>query len=196
MRIDKLKLNFFKEYYLFYDWLESDNIIEEKNIILVKVKSCVIKDFINYQIKLLDTDLKQNNILLFTDGYSFIAIKFDKEGNTLAKSSLLLEDEIKLEEKIDELKLVNITYEKLKKASYTPELRADAIIKLALQNAILALEAENNYDKLAYFYYEWFHKTEKDIMKMISNMQKRLCKNIGADETYVYYLIKRSYKTV
>ena len=196
MKIDKIKLNFFRSFHLFYDWLNTDNIKEWKNVVLVRVRSDVISDIIHNDVKLIDTDLKNYQVLLFTDTYTYVALHFKKDGSSFERSSLLLNDEMKLENKVDDLKLVSFKYEIINTVPTTCELRGNEQIKKVLKNEITKLEKENNIDKLTYFYYEWFKKESLSKEKMLESMYEQLSQPISEEEKRMYFLVKNNYKMV
>lgn len=197
MKIDNLKLNFLDSYYMFYDWLDNDEIETVNKIPVFKVSSKTVNDFICYKIKLNETDfIKNGKILLFTDTYTFIAIEFDEVGNCLYKSSLLLEDELRLSKKVDNLKNIKMDYQILGENSHNKDLRINDKIKKTIKVELDNLLQNQNIDKLKYLYYEWFKRTETDIDKMIKCMYKKLDVPLTEVEKDIYDLIKKSYKLV
>ena len=197
MKVDNLKLNFLDSYYMFYDWLESDVIEKYGSVVLYKVSAKTISDFINYKVKILDSRLiKQSKVLLFSDGYSFIALEFDKNGSSLYKSSLLLEDELKLDKTLDNLKFIKINYEKIIKDNNCTDLRINEEIRKTIKIELKCLKESNDGDKLSYLYYEWFNKTESSMEKMLEIMYKKIEMPLTLKEKNIYDLIKKSYKLV
>ena len=196
MILKKIKLNFLDNYYLFYDWLDSDNIKEYYNITLYKVSSKVISDLINYKIKIFnETILKDNNIAIFTDSFSFIAIMFNNY-NSIAKSSLLLKDEQKIYDTIDNIKEIKLDYQKLEKDKKETDLRINNMIRNTINVEINNIIKNNQIEKLEYLYYEWFNKKENNINIMLSNINKQIKLPITNNEIYIYDLIKKTYKLV
>ncbi|MBE6148409.1 MAG: hypothetical protein E7167_02820 [Firmicutes bacterium] len=197
MKINKLKLNFLDSYYMFYDWLDTDEIESNLSLMVYKVSSKVVSDFISYNIKLNDLSiLKDGNALLFTDSYTYIAIEFDKDGNSLYKSSLLLEDELRLNTKVDTLKNIKVNYEILSENQSNKDLRINEEIRKTIKVELNNLYHTKNEDKIKYLYYEWFQKAENDIEKMIKCMNKKIDMPLTILEKNIYDLIKKSYKLV
>jgi len=197
MKINKLKLNFLDSYYMFYDWLDTDEIESNLSLMVYKVSSKVVSDFISYNIKLNDLSiLKDGNALLFTDSYTYIAIEFDKDGNSLYKSSLLLEDELRLNTKVDTLKNIKVNYEILSENQSNKDLRINEEIRKTIKVELNNLYHTKNEDKIKYLYYEWFQKAEKYIEKMIKCMNKKIDMPLTILEKNIYDLIKKSYKLV
>ena len=100
--------------YDFYEWDNNDDIENIKRIKLAHVNKDLLSDLLKYEGKI-DTDFllkiyrtceiytgKKVKIVdyccLFSDGDRVVAIEFDKDGNSIYKSKLLLdeEDEISL----------------------------------------------------------------------------------------------------
>lgn len=197
MKIKNICLNFLDNYYSFYDWLNTDEIEVKKDIYLHKVTSKTIEDFIAYKIKLKDLKLLENDqCLLFTDDFSFLAIEFDECGNSIYKSSLLIKDEIKILNQSYTLNYEKIDYEKLYQESTANDLRINAKIRQTIIVELKTLEKSNNFDKLEFLYYQWFDKQEMNFEKMIDNMYRKLSYPITQKENYIYELIKSSYKLV
>ena len=102
----EVKLNFNDIAYKFYEWDKNDKLEIVKKIPIVKIKSKILKkmitnnfkiekDFLNY---ISNKTLCKNNYIIknaciFCDTKSSIAIEFDDDGKSIARSFLLLEDE-------------------------------------------------------------------------------------------------------
>ena len=196
MLVKNIKLNFSESYFMFYDWLDTDDIKEYKNIPLYRVSNNTLNDFINYEFRLLDESIFKRNIVLFSDTYDYIAIMFDSNGYCILKSSILLEDEIKLGNSIDDLKITKVIYTKNNINNASDDLRINKKIKETLNNEISKLEENNDIDKAQYLYYEWFKKKDNNFDKMINHMKEKINNPITENEIYIYDLIKKSYKLV
>ena len=104
-------LNFQDNYYMFYEWDEDDTIEYVKKIPLIHVDSKTILNMIS-KVLVVDkeflkkienkTKLKQNNYLkytsIFSDGKNALALEFNDDGVVINKSSLILEDELSVNE--------------------------------------------------------------------------------------------------
>jgi len=195
MIVDKVKLNFLNSYYYFYDWLESDNISFYKNINLYRVSSKTLNDFINNKI-FVNTKILKGKYLLFSDGFTALAIMFNQEGKSLLKSSLLLEEEEKINNKALILMEENISYQILDRDEKINEPRLHQSIKTALLSEIKKIRENNEVDKLEYLYYEWFSIKEKDFNKMLTKMEKKLSGKLSNKEFYIYNLLNKMCKIV
>ena len=197
MKINNIKLNLLNNYCMFYEWLATDKINNYNSVYLFKVTSETLDDLINYQIVLNEPSLLENSyILLFSDGYSFIAIKFDDNNISQLKSSLILEEEIRLLNKVDELAPQKINYTKLQKNIDNNDLRINDEMRKTIHEEINSLINNNDFKKLEYIYYEWFNKMESNPTKIMKTVEKQLKRPIGKQESMIYDLIKMSYKMV
>ena len=180
----RFKLNFNDKYYLFYDWLESDDIKEYHIFKYYKVDTNIINDLINYKIKF---DFKEDGIYMFSDTFSFIAVLIQK-GITEKISSVMLMEENKLKKIYLDLKYSKLSYKKLEKREKNEELRYSDIIKNSLLNEVNDLSVEDE-DKIKYLYYEWFNKKGNNIKLIKQRMLNKLQKPITLQEKYIYELI-------
>lgn len=196
MKVNNIKLNFLDNYYMFYEWLDTDNIEIIDNINIYRIPTDNLNDLYEYKIRVLDESIIKNNTVILSDTFNFIAVEFDENGYSMYKSSLLLEDEVKLYDIVDSLKEINIIYTKVEKEKRENDLRINMEIKKLIQTEVNTLKENNNIEKLKYLYYEWFDKKENDISKIINNMNKRLKSPLNSKDVYIYDLIKRSYKLV
>ena len=197
MLIKKIKLNFLPSYVMFYDWLSSDDIKEYQNIPVYRVKSNIINDFINYKLQLLDDDYnKLNKIIIISDSYSSLAVMFDESGYNVLKSSTLLDDEIRINDIIKDLKLTNIKYLKKQIEKNDEELRIVMQIKDTINNELVKIKMEADYVKLSYFYYELFNKKCNNYPLMLKQIQERINKDLTDKEIYLYNMIQKCYKLV
>ncbi len=194
MIINSIKLNFLDKYYHFYEWLNDDNIQDYKNVELIKVSSKTLNDLIAYQVKLLNDNLNKD-IYLFTDSYSYIAIKF-KNNMSILKSSLLLEDEYNLKKSLNKAKYIKLNYQKLELEKEDQDIRLNSLIKKYLVTEINKIKDQNDLDKIRYIYYEWFQHTESDVQKMLNKMLAYLDKPVDDKIKYIYNLFKNTYKLV
>ena len=114
----------------FYDWKEDDLIEHIKKVPLFKVSKTLIEDLFTNKLQLDITILpKIRNkaicyfngetkqipyLVLLSDGRKCFAIELDNKGNTLYKSSLLLDEEEEVLEMTEELVEMPIGYKKTK----------------------------------------------------------------------------------
>lgn len=197
MKLDYITLNFLEKYYPFYEWLISDNYYVEQNIYLYRISSESLDKIINYKICLSDkTFLEKHNCVLFTDDFAYVAIKFDNNGISKYKSSLLISDEIKISEKFTNLNVVNIDFTIIEEMLCEDNLRITENIKNVIQNELKSIIKQNDVDKLKYLYYEWFNENDVSFGNMVSKIERRLLSSIGETEKRIYNMIINEYRLV
>ena len=204
-----LYVNFLENYCMFYEWDEDDNLEYVKKIPLVHVDA---KTYLNFRSKIVKVDasflktilnktkLKDNTILkyaaLVSDGKNSMALEFNDDGETISKSSLILDDEININEFMYNISVTKIDYEVIKKDKIIKETRQEAKIKKILKLEILNMYQNKEYSKLKYIYLEWFDKLKDTPEVMYAEMLKKLKGNLGSKEYAIYELIKLSYNNV
>ena len=190
-------LNFQENLFMFYEWDEHDNLEYIKKIPLIFVDSTNLIDLIankiiinNNLLKKIEnkTKLKNNKFLKYccivADGKNSIAIEFNEDGESINKSSLLVDDELNINEFVYTLNKEEINYKKTKKEFFYKDIRQELIIK-----RIIKLEIKNMYDKKNY-------SKLKYIDDMYNNMLKQIEQKISEKEYHIYEIIKLSYNNV
>lgn len=177
-------LNFSKnKIYDFYEWDKEDKIDHVKKIKLIKVNSKIIDDLFTYNITLLDVkkselekgcELFKNKqvkkAMLFTDGYRVLAVLFNDQYKSVARSKLLLEEELDvldISEKLNEVELIYKKSTKIEEEFYT---RKELEIKQKLEREIKKAYKKQEVNKLGYIYIEYFNKEEKNIEILYQNL--------------------------
>ena len=196
MQIKKIKLNFLSSYVMFYDWLETDDIKDYYNVSIYRVNNETLNDFIKNHIMLNDNFSIVNKPIIISDTYSSIAIIFDTNGNSKYKSSLLLNDELHINDDAKNIKLSKFTYIKNTEGYNAIELRQVTHIRTTLKNELNIIESENDKYKLEYFYYKLFNKKCDNFNSMISQIDKKINDTITDEEIYLYDIIQKKYKLV
>jgi hypothetical protein len=205
----EIKLNFNDSSYSFYEWSKEDKLEQIKKIPLIKVKSNIFKDICLYDFKI-DEELlniingrtvcKENlnidNACIFCDTKNCIAIEFDKNGNSIARSSLLLEDENNICEISYSIKSHNINIKKQNKLKLSTEFRQETNIKKIITKEILELYKNKNINKLKYLYYEWFNKQEENIELIMKDMLLDIKEELKEVHYNIYNIIKLSYNKI
>ena len=202
-------LNFNDYYFMFYEWDKDDLIESIKKIPIKHVDSNVMIDILTNKIKVDNeflndiknkTKLKDNKLLkyacIFSDGKNALAIEFNDKGESINKSSLLLDDEINVNEFMYNINLIDLKYHILKKDNFYNETRQDRkirnLIKIEIDNLY-----KNHFDsKLQYIYLEWFNKLENEREVMYQTMIDKLKSSMTKKEYDIYELIKKSYNNV
>ncbi len=202
-------LNFQEEYFMFYEWDEKDNLEYIKKIPLYHLETSKIIGMLTKVFKVNNdflkqienkTKLKQNKYLnyacLVSDGKNNLALEFQSDGKVINKSSLLLEDELNINEFIYGISVSNIDYEIIKDERIKKESRQEEKIKKVLKLEIEKMYNNKEYSKLKYIYLEWFKEVLDSIDKMYNNMLDKLNSSLTEVEYHIYELIKLSYNNV
>jgi len=176
-------LNYQDKYFMFYEWDELDVIEFVKKIPLFHVDSKVVIDMISKIFKIEDsflkqienkTKLKQNKYLKYncivSDGKNSLALEFNEDGEVINKSSLMVEDELNINEFIYSIKETKINYEIIKNDIFTKEIRQEIKIKKILKLEINNMYEKKEYSKLKFIYLEWFNEILDNIDTMYNNM--------------------------
>ena len=146
------------EAYEFYEWNDTDYLELIKKIPLIRIKHKIFLDLVSNKIKVSPEFLNMiqdktlisgknliNNITyaaLLTDNKNVIAIEFDKEGNSISYSKLLIDDELNVLESTFNLKEYNLEYEILNKLPLNSNIRQENEAK-----KVISLEINNLYQK-------------------------------------------------
>ena len=201
-------LNFQEDNYMFYEWEEEDNIDIIKKIPIFQINLKTFKDLINNEIKVdtefLDiinnkTELKNKTlkyVALFVSKNGAIALEFNEIGQSIYRSFLQVDDELGAIETIFTIPVYKLNYEITKKIIFNKNLRKEDNIKRFIKKEIDLLYKNKEIDKLKYLYNEWFLKDNDDIIKIYSEMNKKLQDKLSDREITIYNLIRLSYKNV
>jgi len=202
-------LNFQDEYCMFYEWDKDDNIDFIKKIPLLHIDSKTFNDIYSKIIeidieflKLIEnkTKLKQNNYLkytcLFSDGKNTVALEFNDSGLVINKSSLMIDDELNINEFMYNIEKTKINYKIVENDKRKKETRQERNIKRLLKIEVNKMYDNKEFSKLKYIYLEWFNEILDDINKMYNNMLNKISDNLTEKEYKIYEIIKLSYNNV
>lgn len=207
-----LILNFAEENIPFYEWDDNDNLEYIEKIPLFKITEKDMATLLENNIKVNNeflenikdkTRIKVAGVLnaieyasIFTDAKSALALEFSKEGNVIARSNLMLEDDLNVIEMSFSLKNKNISYEVLEQIEVNHPLREITKMKHVIKNEITKLYEEENIDKLTFLFLEWFGINEKNIKNIYNKMLKELENELDENQCKVYEIIKLSYSKI
>lgn len=175
-------LNLNEKLYDFFDWNKSDKILHIKKIPVFKINEKTLKTFINNRIQLNNdfliqiynkTEIWQSNnkisyCALFTDSNDILAIEFNKNGKSIKKSFLFIDEELEVLEIIDKISEKLIDHNILNKEKNIFKTR-----KQIKEEKFISKELKNIADnKLNYIYFECFGKHEKNKKTILDNINK------------------------
>lgn len=198
-------LNFNKEMYEFYDWNLDDYISHIRKILVFRVDNKTMRDLVNNSI-VADSDFlikisnrtemftKQNVKIinyaaLFTNGSFVIGIKFDKNGEIIGRSKLLIDEELDILDSALDMNEYNLKYNLIvdnKNVSF--KTRKEILIEKYILKKLN--EVENNKEMLKYLYYECFNEKNNDFRKMLLKLNKSLTNNWDNFYNKVYNFFK------
>ena len=204
----EIKLNFSdNELYKFYEWSENDKLDLIKKIPIIKVKTALLKEIYNNNFEISEdlfnyisgkTIVKDNlnieNACIFCDTKNCVAIEFDKNRKSIARSTLLLEDENNICEVSFSIKMKDIEIKKIDKLNYSHEFRQETKIKNVITKEILELYKNKDKNKLEYLYYEGFNEKETNLDIILKKMLQDIKKELKSIHCEIYKIIKMSYK--
>lgn len=200
------------EAYEFYEWNDTDYLELIKKIPLIRIKHKIFLDLVSNKIKVSPEFLNMiqdktlisgknliNNITyaaLLTDNKNVIAIEFDKEGNSISYSKLLIDDELNVLESTFNLKEYNLEYEILTKLPLNSNIRQENEAKKVISLEINNLYQKKDLSKLKYLYYEFKKEKSDDASYIYETLNQELNNNFSEDILKLYYIIKLSYHNV
>ncbi len=193
--------------YNFFEWNKNDDIMHLKKIPVFKINTNDLKNFLSFNIKVGEEFLKDienktegydKNLIkymaLFTDNNNSLVLEFNEDGKAIARSKLLLEEQLDLMEIAYSLKRITINYKKLDLINQNDELRQIKELKHFLNLEIKTLYENNNLSKLRYLYNEVFNQDNKDLLSIYKDLKKEINKQFNENHLKLFDIIKLSYK--
>lgn len=204
-------LNFNERLIEFFEWEDYDDIKYIRKIPVFNVDSNVIKDFINYDVKVSDDFLlminkKANfydeefdgyeNIALVCDGKMALGVRIDNNMVTMVSRLLLCEEQdvIRVVERIPK---TLISYEVMGKKQLDDLFnftRKELKIIKVLKDEFTSLYEQHQVEKLNYYYYEYFKEHSNDIEYVYKTLIDSINNDFNKKHIMLYEIIKLSYK--
>ena len=191
--------------YEFFEWSNKDDVEHIKKIPMIKITSNCLDSFINDTViidkEFLTTIYQKTEVFnpdrigvidyacLFTDGYKVLGIEFNKEGKSLFKSFLLLDEEEEVLEVSLRLQEEPLAYNIESQNIPTDLTRYDQTLKDYVLKDIRESYRKGDVAKLKYLYYEYFNKEGYDIEKIYKELMQSL-DNFNSKHYNLYQLIK------
>lgn len=192
----------------FFEWNKDDTLDHIKRIPLIKVSSSQLNDFIKYNIqvdKTLLDKIKGTTImyrktkdldyaLLLSDTNKVIAFEFNKKGEIISRSSLLLDEEEEIIEESYDEKEEQLPYKKLNKISKNIFLtRTEKTHQKYLLKEIEFLYKENHKEKLQYLYEEIYLKDNLSFEEKYLKLKQEITKNYNNKFEKLYEIVRLTY---
>lgn len=193
--------NFKENYYDFFEWNKNDSLTHFKKIPIIKINKKDYKILITNQIQMDKEQLKtienrsetynkkekNNNYLLLTNGLDIIGLLFDKNGNTIKRSSLLIEEELDIINSIKKNTIYEIKYKIINKIPTIFKTRNELEKIEYIKTELETLSIKKDYHKINYLYYECFNKREKNIKYELKILKESINNNYLSNIIYNFF---------
>ena len=198
-------LNFNKEMYDFYDWNLDDYILHIRKILVFRINNKTMNDLVNNSI-VVDSEFlvkisnrtemftKQNVKIinyaaLFTNGLFVIGLKFDKNGEIIGMSKLLIDEELDILDSALDMNEYNLKYRviNMNKNEFF-KTRKEVFIEKYISKKLN--EVKDNKELLKYLYYECFNEKNADFRKMLPKLNTSLTNDWDNFYNKVYNFFK------
>ena len=192
----------------FFEWDEKDQIENIKKIPLIRVSNKTMKDFIVKKVKISEellSEIKNKTstyrktkdfeyTLLISDLNKVVAIEFAQNGEVIARSSLLLDEEEEVLEETEYLEVQTINYKIIKtyKADYHLT-RTEQKKKNYLLKEMDILYKENNTSKLIFLYEELFKKDDLSLYDKYLKIKNDIENNYSNKHNKLYDIVRLTY---
>lgn len=185
-------LNFNKELYDFFEWNLNDDIIHVKKMSVIKIKDNDLNNITFNKVIINDKELikslgktelfginnkRYSKTCLLISENDAIGIMFDKEGNIIKRSKLLLDDCDSILEECKHLKVQDIKYNIIKREEIVFKTRKRVEDDYELLKKLNILYIDKNDNILKYLYYELFNKKEDDLSTIYCALKDNLSDN-------------------
>lgn len=192
----------------FFEWEKEDILEHVKKIPIMRVSSKTLKDLVTYNIKVEKSFLerikdittlykKTKNLqfaLLISDLNRVIGIEFNKDGEIISRSSLLLDEEEEIIEECCDIKEEKLEY------TLKNKLQKDNLLTRSenKKRRYLLKEIENLYkdqcvDKLTYLYDELYKKDNTTFQEKYLKIKVDLEENYSKIHNDLYDIVRLSY---
>lgn len=192
----------------FFEWQDKDILEHIKKILLLRITPKQMDDITNYKIEVsqeLLAKIKNKTQLykrektlkysaLFTDLNKIIALEFNEEGEVIARSGLLLDEEDDIISECSDLKEEEFTYTKKEKLSPKLFLTRNELFKRKYLIAeINSIYESKNLDKLSYLYQELYGKDNLNIEAKYKKILTELEENYSSIHNNLYDIVRLTY---
>lgn len=190
-----------------FEWSHEDNIEHIKKIPMIRVTSNLLDDIVKNNIIVGEDYLKEiyqktevyqddgvsviDYACLFTDNFKVVAVEFSKEGKSLFKSYLLLDEEEEILELSNEIKLRNLEYKVIKKEVENLFLtREENFRRNYLLKEIKNAYKKGLFEKINYLYEEIFPSDNKPIDEKYKILIDDIKKNYSKEHNKIFKILK------
>ncbi len=161
--IYNIKVNMMDHLINFYEWNESDNIVNINRIVLYLVDTKDYLNILSMNVKLNNQCLEKlslhNDMCLFTNGIDTICVKFNESGEIVKISKLMISDEMDILDDINYKNKIKLSYKITNKNNNYKFITRDEE-KIIRKVSEFLDSNKHNTDIIDYLYYEWFNTTK------------------------------------
>ncbi len=192
----------------FFEWNDKDILEHVKKVLLFRVTTEQLKDIVNYKIKvstdfltkiedktiLYNNDKKLRYVCLFSDLNKVIGVEFNSKGESVATSSLLLDEEDDIISECFYLEEEKIDFEKLSK--YLPLqflTRKELFRKNYLLHEVKELYLNKNFIKLEFLYQELYGRNKISIEEKYQKIIFDLTTNYNEKHDALFDIVRLTY---
>lgn len=176
-------LNFQNNYYDFFEWKQSDKVINVKKILVYKTTD---EDYLNlkYNEVILDNKEfpKQIKMFLVTNGSEVMGILLDNFGKVIKRSSLLFDEADEVLEDKDLIKELPLIYKKNISKRHISISRTIIEKTKFLEKYFSKIDITNDEYLLKYIYYDIYNKDENNVNLIYEELKKLI--KIDIDKIY------------
>lgn len=194
-----------------FEWSKKDNVEHIKRIPMIRVSTNTLNDIINSTF-LVDKDFliqiyKKTEVynndsisivdyaILFTDNFKVVAVEFNREGKSLFKSFLLLDEEEEILELSNEIKLKNLNYKIIKKNKNIDYLtREEEFRRNYLLKELKSSYKNKKYEKINYLYEEIYPRDNNTIAEKYKILIDDITNNYIDDHNRIYKILRLTHK--
>lgn len=184
-------LNFNRQLYDFFEWDMNDNIIHIRKIPFYKINTKSLLKIRDYRIKCEKEFLEKikdktevfsnKNVecleyaCLLTDGSSVLAIKWNKEGYSVGKSFLLVDEDVEVLDMSRKIKETSDSFEIVEKELYAPlKTRKEQKMERYVKEELHKSQRQGANEKLQYLYFECFGIFEPSVHHILKDFYSQL----------------------
>lgn len=190
----------------FFEWSDEDSLEQVKRVPLFRISSFDMNSFLSSKVKVDSNFIKQIykksffynkkkfTGCLFCDLKRVVAIEFAHDGNVLARSSLLIDEEYDVIVCARKLKLFKVCYQVLENNSLSFYTRKEEECRKYLLSEIKFLYDEKNVLKFNYLYEELFGIENNTFSERYKKMLDKITLSFDSSCFNLYDIVKLSYK--
>ena len=172
-------LNFQNNYYDFYEWKETDKVINIKKILVYKTTT---EEYLNlkYNDVIIDNKTlpKQTKMFLITNGVEVMGLLLDNSGKIIKRSSLLFDEADEVLEEKEVIKELPLKYKKNISKLHISYSRLITEKTKFLTKYFSKIDINKDEYLLKYIYYDIFNKEENNINKVYKELTNLIKENI------------------